>query len=194
MIAIKRWVRPSIRVEVAEEARVGMESDEEFLRLTLPALDLVHNLARRFARQRGDAEDLVQETYLRAWAAWSSGRRPRRVEPWLATICLNAGRDQARRAAIRLEAPSAAFADLPDGVDVEGEAIGRVQLGLVERALWALPAEQRVAIALMDLGGLTAAEVAKVTGSPRGTVLARVHRGRKTLARLVVEEVRRDAP
>jgi RNA polymerase sigma-70 factor (ECF subfamily) len=76
---------------------VATASGEEFQRLTLPALDLVHNLARRFARERADAEDLVQETYLRAWAAWSSGRRPRQVEPWLATICLNAGRDRARR-------------------------------------------------------------------------------------------------
>jgi RNA polymerase sigma-70 factor (ECF subfamily) len=173
---------------------VAMASEEEFQRLALPALDLVYNLARRFARDRADAEDLVQETYLRAWAAWSSGRRPRRVEPWLATICLNAGRDRARRAATRLETPAAAVADLPDEVDVAEEAIGRVHHALVERALWALPAEQRVAIALMDLAGLTAAEVAKVTGSPRGTVLARVHRGRKALARLVTEEVRRDAP
>jgi RNA polymerase sigma-70 factor (ECF subfamily) len=173
---------------------VATASDEEFQRLTLPALDLVHNLARRFARERADAEDLVQETYLRAWAAWRSGRRPRRVEPWLATICLNAGRDRARRAATRLETPAAAVADLPDGVDVAEEAIGRVQRALVERALWALPEPQRVAVALMDLAGLTAAEVAKVTGSPRGTVLARVHRGRKALARLVTEEVRRDAP
>jgi RNA polymerase sigma-70 factor (ECF subfamily) len=139
----------------------------------------------------------VQETYLRAWAAWSSGRRPRRVEPWLATICLNAGRDRARRAATRLETPSATAAtlDLPDSIDVAEAAIGRVRRGLVERALWALPAEQRVAVALMDLGGLTAAEVARVTGSPRGTVLARVHRGRKALARLVREqEVGRRAP
>ena len=173
-----------------------MAADDEFLRATLPALDLVHNLARRFARDWADAEDLVQETYLRAWAAWSSGRRPRRVEPWLATICLNAGRDRARRAATRLETPMAMAAtdDVPDTVDVAEEAIGRVRRGLIERALWALPAEQRVAIALMDLAGLTAAEVAKVTGSPRGTVLARVHRGRKALARLVAEEVRRDAP
>ena len=172
-----------------------MATDEEFQRLTLPALDLVHNLARRFTHERADAEDLVQETYLRAWAAWSSGRRPRRVEPWLATICLNAGRDRARRAATRLETPAAELiVDMPDAVDVAEEAIGRVHRALVDRALWALPTEQRVAIALMDLGGLTAAEVAKVTGSPRGTVLSRVHRGRKTLARLVVEEVGRHAP
>jgi RNA polymerase sigma-70 factor, ECF subfamily len=182
-------------MRVGEEARVAMASQEEFQRLTLPALDLVHNLARRFSRERADAEDLVQETYLRAWAAWSRGQRPRRVEPWLATICLNAGRDRARRAATRLETPAAdVFDDHPDEVDVAEEAIGRVHRGLVERALWALPTEQRVAIALMDLAGLTAAEVAKVTGSPRGTVLARVHRGRKALVRLVAEEVRRHAP
>jgi RNA polymerase sigma-70 factor, ECF subfamily len=180
-----------------EEAHAPMASDEEFQRLTLPALDLVHNLARRFVRDRADAEDLVQETYLRAWAAWSSGQRPRRVEPWLATICLNAGRDRARRASTRLETAATAIADLPDEVDVAEEAIGRMQRALVERALWALPTEQRVAIALMDLGGLTAAEVARVTGSPRGTVLARVHRGRKTLVQLVhqtEQEVGRDAP
>ncbi|HZD69707.1 MAG TPA: sigma factor, partial [Actinomycetes bacterium] len=78
------------------------------------------------------AEDLVQETYLRAWLAWSSGRRPRRVEAWLATICLNAGRDRARRAATRLETPTAMAAtwDVPDGVDVAQEAIDRVHRGL----------------------------------------------------------------
>jgi len=196
VIAINRRAASSIRV-TGEEARVAsVASDEEFLRLTLPALDLVHNLARRFARERADAEDLVQETYLRAWAAWRSGRRPRRVEPWLATICLNAGRDRARRAATRPETLTAmaAAGDLPDGVDVEAAAIDRVHRGIVERALWALPEPQRVAVALMDLGGLTAAEVAAVTGSPRGTVLARVHRGRKALARLVTEEVGRRAP
>jgi RNA polymerase sigma-70 factor, ECF subfamily len=79
-------------------------------------------------------------------------------------------------------------------VDVEAEAIDRVERAQVERALWALPEAQRVAIALMDLGGFTAAEVAQITGSPRGTVLARVHRGRKALARLVQEEASRRGP
>src|SRR5919106_3848715 len=81
--------------------RRPMAADDEFLRATLPALDLVHSLARRFVLQRADAEDLVQETYLRAWQAWTSGRLPRRVEPWLATICLNVGRDWVRRSRSR---------------------------------------------------------------------------------------------
>jgi hypothetical protein len=53
-----------------------MTAAEEFLRATLPALDLVHNLARRLVPDRADAEDLVQETYLRAWQAWTAGRPP----------------------------------------------------------------------------------------------------------------------
>ena len=52
----------------------------------------------------------------------------------------------------------------------------------IKAALWALPDAQRIAITLMDLCGFTAAQVAAITGAPRGTVLARVHRGRKTLA------------
>jgi RNA polymerase sigma-70 factor (ECF subfamily) len=58
----------------------------------------------------------------------------------------------------------------------------------VERALWTLPEPQRLAITLMDLGGFTAAEAAKLLGHPRGTVLAWVHRGRKALARAVREQ------
>jgi RNA polymerase sigma-70 factor, ECF subfamily len=170
-----------------------MATDDEFLRATLPALDLVHNLARRFVRSRADAEDLVQDTYLRAWQAWTTGNRPRRPGPWLATICLNLGRDRLRQASLRSEVavdpPQEPIAD----VDVEAAAIDRVEQAQIERALLALTEEQRIAIALMDIVGFTAAEVATITGSPRGTVLARVHRGRKALARLVGEEaIRRD--
>ncbi len=172
-----------------------MGADDEFLRATLPALDLVHSLARRFVPQRADAEDLVQETYLRAWQAWTSGRLPRRVEPWLATICLNVGRDWVRRSRSRREEPVPEQGwEAADAADVELEAIARVRRAQLDRALWALPKEQRIAITLMDVGGFTAAEVAGMTGSPRGTVLARVHRGRKALARLVQQEERRHAP
>jgi RNA polymerase sigma-70 factor, ECF subfamily len=170
-----------------------MATDDEFLRATLPALDLVHNLARGFVRSRADAEDLVQDTYLRAWQAWMTGTRPRRPGPWLATICLNLGRDRLRQASLRsefaVEPPQEPIAD----VDVEAAAIDRIEQAQIERALLALNEEQRIAIALMDIVGFTAAEVAAITGSPRGTVLARVHRGRKALARLVGEEaIRRD--
>ena len=165
-----------------------MATGDEFLAATLPALDLVHNLARRMVPSRADAEDLVQETYLRAWQAWVAGRPPRRVEPWLATICLNLGRDRARRAATRLEVPSEQLPDLAGPTDVETEALDRVRLAQVERALWALPEAQRLAVTMMDLGGFTAADAAQLLGRPRGTVLAWVHRGHKELARLVHEQ------
>jgi RNA polymerase sigma-70 factor (ECF subfamily) len=161
-----------------------MASDDEFLQATLPALDLVHNLARRFGHERADAEDLVQDTYLRAWQAWTNGNRPQQVEAWLATICLNLGRDRLRRASKRLEVVG----------DPAQEPAAEVDVARVERALWMLSEEQRIAIALMDIVGFTAAEVTTITGSPRGTVLARVHRGRKALARLVGEEARRHEP
>ncbi|MCA1726990.1 MAG: RNA polymerase sigma factor [Actinobacteria bacterium] len=165
-----------------------MRAHDEFLAATLPAMDLVYNLARRLAWGPRDAEDLVQETYLRAFAAWTSGRRPRRVEPWIATICLNAGRSWLRRSSTRLEEPSEALTDWASPDDTEGEAIRSLRRDRLHEALWQLPEEQRVAIALMDLTGLTAAETARITGSPRGTVLARVHRGRKRLAAILERE------
>jgi DNA-directed RNA polymerase specialized sigma24 family protein len=64
------------------------DEDAAFLEATLPALDLAFNLARRCSAQDCDVEDLVQETYLLALRSWRARRRPDRVEPWLATICL----------------------------------------------------------------------------------------------------------
>jgi RNA polymerase sigma-70 factor (ECF subfamily) len=66
-----------------------------------------------------------------------------------------------------------------------------VRAEVVHRALWQLSDEQRTAITLMDLNGFTAREVARMTGSPRGTVLSRVHRGRKRLAQILSKEVER---
>ena len=155
---------------------------DEFLEATLPALDLVYNLARRLVDQR-DVEDVVQETFTKAFEAWTSGRPPRKVEPWLATICLNTGRSWLRRASNRREISSEPDPNLAGSEDAARDAIANLQKEIVHGALWKLPEEQRIAITLMDLDGFTASEVAKITGSPRGTVLARVHRGRKKLLR-----------
>lgn len=164
------------------------KAHEEFLAATLPALDLVYNLARRIARERDEVEDLVQETYLRAFEAWVTRRRPARVEPWMATICLNAGRSRLRRAWNR-EIPTAVDDIQADRDSVEEEVMRGLRRSTIHEALWRLPPEQRVAIALMDLSGFTATEVARITGAPRGTVLARVHRGRKKLAAMLERSV-----
>jgi RNA polymerase sigma-70 factor (ECF subfamily) len=142
----------------------------------------------RLAPDPGDAADIVQETYLRAFAAWQR-RRPADVGAWLATICLNVGRDERRRHARRSAVVSAVpVPDLPDRADTEQAALERVGTSRVKAALQALPDNQRIAITLMDLCGFTAAQVAAITRAPRGTVLARVHRGRKVLALLLTEE------
>ena len=74
---------------------------------------------------------------------------------------------------------------LPDAADTARSALAAVDATGVRAALAALPAPQREAITLMDLGGFTASEVARMLRCPRGTVLARVHRGRKALAALL---------
>lgn len=158
---------------------------EEFLRATLRYADLLHTLALRLAPHPAEAADIVQETYLRAFAAWQR-RRPDDAGAWLATICLNIGRDErrrhARRSAVVWGGP---VPDLPDPADTAEAALERVDASRIRAALSTLPDGQRIAITLMDLCGFTAAQVAAITGAPRGTVLARVHRGRKALALLL---------
>ncbi len=159
---------------------MAAEASEEFLQVTLAHLDAVHALARRLVEQRAD--DLVQETWLKAWAAWDRGR-PTDPRAWLVTICLNTARSWYRHDHLRPEllAPDPGHTR-PAGDDPATEAVDRVRAAAVHAALWTLPEPQRIAITLMDLAGFTAREVAILLDCPRGTVLARVHRGRTSLA------------
>ena len=153
-----------------------------FLDTTLPHLDVVHNVARRVARDPHHADDLVQETFLRAFSAFDSHDRER-TRSWLVAILLNTARSDGRRSRVR--AGEVLVADLPErrGSDDVGEAaVAACDRDAIVAALAAIPEEQRLAIVLMDVAGLTAQEVADTLNCPRGTVLARVHRGRRKLA------------
>jgi RNA polymerase sigma-70 factor, ECF subfamily len=165
---------------------------QEFLRATMGAMDLVYNLARRFSERPEDAEDLVQETYLAAYRAWRDRRRPRRVEPWIATICLNLGRSRYRRAGRRPIEVSIEDRDFraPEVGDPERAAEAAFDRAALYEAMERLHEEQRVAITLVDLAGLSTAEAARAMATPRGTVLSRLHRGRRGLAALLWSEVR----
>jgi RNA polymerase sigma-70 factor, ECF subfamily len=168
----------------------------EFLEATLPHMEAVYQVARQVAGEVQDPEDLVQETYLRAYAAFGSFRGGN-MRAWLAAICLNVARSQARRRRLRpWELPSPALPDVsqrsrPDGGDGVADVADVVIAGLdaaeVSRCLGLLPEPQRVCIVLMDVAGYTAREAAGALGCPRGTVLARVHRGRRKLAQLLAE-------
>lgn len=150
--------------------------------------DLIHALARRLAPNRADVADIVQETYLRAYAAWGRGQ-PDDAGAWLATICLNVGRDALRRhARYRAAVDPAPIPDLVSPADTADTALERLSTERIEHVLMGLPDAQRIAITLMDICGFTAKQVAAITGAPRGTVLARVHRGRKILALTLTDE------
>ena len=167
-----------------------------FLDATIPHLDVVWQVARHAAGQGQDPEDLVQETFLRAYAGFGSYRGGN-TRAWLAAICLNTARSQARRQRRRpWEVPAPALLDaLPwhraDGgesaADVADVVIADLEAEKVSRCLTLLPEPQRVCIVLVDVAGYTAREAAEALGCPRGTVLARVHRGRRRLAQLLAE-------
>jgi RNA polymerase sigma-70 factor (ECF subfamily) len=119
------------------------------------------------------------------------------MRSWLVAICLNAARSEFRRSQRRPEekpAASLTAALTVPGDDVADEALAELDRQALGRALASLPEPQRIAIMLVDLGGLTAREAAEVVDVPRGTILARVHRGRRHLAQLLEREGIRDGP
>ncbi len=164
--------------------------DQEFLDCFTEHLDRLYNLARGLTRTPHDAEDLVSETCVLALRGWRR-RRPEDPAAWFATICLNAARSSYRRRVVRpVEVPAEEWllAQPDDRADTEHAALSAVAAATVRRAVSELPTPQLEAITLMDLGGYTAAQTAQIIGAPRGTVLARVHRGRKVLARSLASE------
>lgn len=162
--------------------------DGEFLEATLPHLDTVYRVARRMTRDQHEAEDLVQETYVRAFRAFPS-HRGGSVRAWLVTICLSVAHSEGRRVRRRFpDVPVTDAAILASPGDVADSVVASVERAAVVRALACLPVEQRTCVVLIDLGGLTYQEAAEILGCPRGTVLTRVHRGRRHLAGLLAEE------
>ena len=156
-------------------------------------MDVVYQVARHAAGPGQDPEDLVQETYLRAFAAFGS-YRGENTRAWLAAICLNVARSEARRRRRRpREVPAQALLDtLPmaradEARDVADVVIAGLDAQEVARCLAQLPEPQRLCIVLMVVAGYTAREAADALGCPRGTVLARVHRGRRKLAQLLAK-------
>ncbi len=173
----------------SDEGVVAVD-DAEFLEAFSEHLDRLHNLARGLTRTSQDAEDLVSETCLLALRGW---RRQRPDDPgaWFATVCINACRSSHRRSAARpveVAAEGWLLAQPDERADTARSALAAVESLRVREALAELPTPQQEAITLMDLAGYTAAQTAQIVGAPRGTVLARVHRGRKVLARSLASE------
>ncbi|HEY8468757.1 MAG TPA: sigma-70 family RNA polymerase sigma factor [Longimicrobiales bacterium] len=162
----------------------------------LPHLDAVYRFALRLTGAAADAEDLVQETFLRAYRSWDQYTPGTSAKSWLFTICRNTflrqrererRRDEVVERAVREgDGPSVPGGELPLFMpaaqsDPEGELFRDMIDESILNAIERLPADFRDAVVLSDLEGLSYAEIASVLDIPVGTVKSRLFRGRRLL-------------
>lgn len=181
-------VPDDVTVAVASSVLEGETGDEVFNRLVLPEVDVMWRVALSLTRNRADAEDLVQESLLRAYKAIHTfdGRYPR---AWLLTIVRNTERNRHRRRRPELLSdPNIAEergpATEPD--EIERRAEDHEFDSAVTDALAELPANFRRVVELVDVDGLTYQEAADVLDVPLGTVMSRLHRARRRIRDLLV--------
>lgn len=171
-------------------ARAG-SGEAAFAEHVLPQVDTLYRVALSLTRNHADAEDLVQDTLLRAYRSIDrfDGRYPR---AWLLTILRNANINRHRRrrpeplrnpheALARLEATASA------GGNVEEKVVGSTFDAAVESSLWELSVKLRQVVELVDIDELTYEEAAEALGVPVGTVMSRLHRGRRRMRARLAE-------
>ena len=150
------------------------------------------NYAMAIVRDPADAEDVAQETFIRAYRSLARFRGDSSFKTWLYTIATNAARTGLERRGRRSrvedgslddEAGPLAAADVPAG-DANAET-ALVRREAIDRALAALPRDLRVAVVLRDVEGLDYKEIAAATGAPIGTVESRIFRARRRLRPLL---------
>lgn len=142
-------------------------------------LPRLRRLARVLAREPADADDLVQVTVERALGARAQWRTGTRLDSWMFRIMKNAWIDETR--ARRRRSAVLAPEEQGENVGVEGAAEARLAAREVERAMARLPDEQRLAVALVLVEGLSYKEAAEVLDVPQGTLTSRLVRGRAAL-------------
>lgn len=166
----------------------------EFERQALAHLDALYGAAYRLTRNPRDAEDLVQDSLLRAYRFWDSFQQDSNCKAWLLRIVTNTFINEYQRKKRSREVLDAATAEqsATDGVLVQASANDKqspAQVLLaqsvsddVQRALDSLPDDFRTAVILCDMQGLSYKEIAEIMECPVGTVMSRLFRGRKLLA------------
>ena len=174
---------------------------DRFVEQALPMLDQLNWAAWRYTRNHADAEDLVQETMMKAYRSFGQFTQGTNIRAWLLRIMTTTWINRYRRMqrppaevltehltdlefnpAVRLSSVTSASAEL-----AALEMLGDHQ---VKAALGALPEGQRLAVFYVDVEGFRYAEAAALLDIPVGTVMSRLHRGRHTLRRLLVEQER----
>jgi RNA polymerase sigma-70 factor, ECF subfamily len=172
------------------------QSAARFEREVLPYLDRIYPAALRMTRNPADAQDLVQETFTKAYASFHRFEPGTNVKAWLYRILTNTfittyrKRQREPRSTFTgdlVERPPAA-ADLPSHsglTSAESVALQRLPDPDIQHPLHRLPEDFRIAVYLADVEGYAYKEIADITGAPVGTVTSRLHRGRRLLRELL---------
>ncbi|TFG44141.1 MAG: sigma-70 family RNA polymerase sigma factor [Gemmatimonadales bacterium] len=168
-------------------------TETPFERDVLPHLDLMYRVALRLTGDPANAEDLVQDTVLKAYRAWDTFRQGTNARGWLLTILRNTFINDYRR---RRRAPVTVDIDVAEqyarvhqeaGRDPEGEFFHELVDDRILSAIDALPEEFREVVVLSDVEGLGYAQIAETVGVPVGTVKSRLFRARKHLQGTLLE-------
>jgi RNA polymerase sigma-70 factor, ECF subfamily len=174
-----------------------MADQAHFTEVAMEHMPGLYSAALRMTRNPADAEDLVQETYLKAYRAFSSFQEGTNLRAWLYRILtntyINSYRAAKRRPEVsdvedvedlylykRMSEPGGGGAGQP-GRSAEDEALDRFTDDDVKTALEELPEAFRMAVLLADVEGFSYKEISEITDVPIGTVMSRIHRGRRAL-------------